>query len=800
MQEGYFRAPEPQGAAASGQVILRDGTTATLRPARPSDEALLQEFLTRIAPESYQRRFFGETPPKVAAARMLAPEPPQTKLVLFVLTGEPHQPRLIATGEYAREAPDSERAEVAFLVDDSVHGKGLGTLILERLALVAARHGITRFTALTMARNRAMISMFQSSGFQVNRRLEYGEVELDFSILPNEESVARMELRERAATVASLYPFFRPRRVAVFGLSTSPKSASRRALAYLHAGGFTGSAYLINPNLVNPNVEGAYPSLAALPEQVELALLALPQDAVLSAVDACGEAGVRALIILSAGFAESGTVGEALQGELARRVRGYGMRLVGPNSLGLLNAAEDVRLNASLAPELPPPGNVAVSSQSGALALAMLEHAEAAGLGLRSVVSLGNKADVSSNDLLQYWEDDPDTRLIVLYLASFGNPRRFARLARRVGRQKPILVVKAGEPDLSEAATEALFRQTGVIRAATFEELFDVANLLAHQPLPAGPRVGVLTNASGPAALAENALVAQGLETLPLTDLTAFADADAYRRALRRVLKNPEVETLLVIFSPVGLSRADEVGAVIGEAVTAARAGGVTKPVLCCFTGPHAPIFGGSERLPSYRFPESAARALARVYTYAAWRREPLGQLPVFEGLEPRRARARCREVADTGGGELARAQAAEVLGAFGISSEPSATTEGTDLSIVVEPHPSFGPVMSLGLGGPYGELLGDKTYRITPLTGRDAAEMVRSLRSYPLLTGYRGHPAADISALETLLLRVSRLVEEVPELGALTLGVRVLAPGAGAVVNELQMSVLPTDRGEQDV
>ena len=452
---------------------------------------------------------------------------------------------------------------------------------------------------------------------------------------------------------------------------------------------------------MNPNLEGAYPSLAALPKKPELAVLALPQDAVLAAVDECGKACVRALVVLSAGFAESGTVGEALQAELARRVRGYGMRLVGPNSLGLLNAAADVRLNASLAPELPQPGNVAVSSQSGALALAMLEHAEAAGLGLRSVVSLGNKADVSSNDLLQYWEDDPETQLIVLYLASFGNPRRFARLARRVGRQKPILVVKAGEPDLSEAATEALFRQTGVIRAATFEELFEVANLLAYQPLPAGPRVGILTNASGPAALAENALVAQGLEPLPLTDLTAFADAEAYREALRAALENPEVDTLLVIFSPVGLSRADVVGAVIGEAVAAARSNGVTKPVLCCFTGPHVPIFGGSERLPSYRFPESAARALARVYTYAAWRREPLGQLPVFEGLEPRRARSLCRGVAEAGGGEFAKAQAAEVLGAFGVSFQPNAAAEGTDLSVVVEPHPSFGPVMSLGWVAP---------------------------------------------------------------------------------------------------
>lgn len=788
MHEGYYRAPEPQGAAASGQVILRDGTTATLRPAHTTDHALLEAFLARTAPESYQRRFFGETPPHVAAARMLAPEPLETKLVLFVLTGEPGHPRLIATGEYAREAPDSERAEVAFLVDDSVHGKGLGTLILERLALVAARYGITRFTALTMARNRAMISMFQSSGFRVNRRLEVGEVELDFSILPSKESVTQMELRERAATVASLYPFFRPRSVAIFGLSTSPKSASRRALAYLQGGGFTGSSYLVNPNL-----DEAYPSLSALPEKAELALLALPQDAVLSAVDACGEAGVRALVVLSAGFAESGTVGEALQNELARRVRGYGMRLVGPNSLGLLNAENDVRLNASLAPELPQPGNVAVSSQSGALALALLEHAASAGLGLRSVVSLGNKADVSSNDLLQYWEDDPGTRLIVLYLASFGNPRRFARLARRVGRQKPILVVKAGEPDLTEAATDALFRQTGVVRAATFEELFDVANVLAHQPLPEGPRVGILTNASGPAALAENALTAQGLEPTPATDLTAFADAEAYRGALQTALENPAPDVLLVIFSPVGLSPADEVGVVVGEVVAAARATGITKPVLCCFTGVHAPLFAGPERLPSYRFPESAARALARVYTYAAWRREPLGQLPVFEGLEPRRARHLCQELG-AGGGELPQAQSTEVLRAFGVPLSADAAAEGIDLGLVVRPHPLFGPVMSLGLGGPYGELLGDKTYRITPLTGRDASEMVRSLRSYPLLTGYRGHPVGDVPALETLLLRVSRLVEEVPELGKLTLGVRVFSPGSGAAVTEVQLSILPEE------
>ena len=783
-----FRAPEPQGALSSGGVILRDGSTATLRPAAVDDHNLLQRFLARISPESYGRRFFGETPFEVAATRMLAPEPVDEKLVLFVLTGEPLESRIIATGEYVREGLDADTAEVAFLVDDAFHGKGLGTLILERLALVAARHGIVRFTAVTMARNRPMLNMFQSSGFEVNRHLEYGEVELEFSIVPSEASVARMEGRERAATVASLRPFFKPQSVAVFGLSERPESASRRLMQGLEAGGFAGRAYLVNPNL-----PGAYSSLAELPERPELALIALAQGAVLAAVDACGAAGVRAVAVISAGFAESGTIGEVLQEELVRRVRGYGMRLLGPNSLGLLNAAAGVRLNASLAPALPPPGNVAVSSQSGALALAMLEHAAADGLGLASLVSLGNKADVSSNDLLQYWEDDPEVRLIVLYLASFGNPRRFARLARRIGRQKPVLVVKAAEQGLAESATDALFRQTGVLRATTFEELFDVAGLLAYQPLPAGPRAAVVTNVSGPAALAVDALRAQGLSVLEPLDVSAFADAAAYRAALAPALRDPDTDTLLVIFSPVGLSRTAEVGAVVGEVVAAARAEGVTKPVLCCFTGAHEPLFAGGERLPSYRFPEAAARALAQATAYAAWRVRPLGQFPVFEGLEPHRARRVCRAAAQAGRGELTESERADVLRAFGVPLGSEETVPGADLEVAVTSHPLFGPVLALSLGGPYGEVLNDRSTRVTPLTDCDAAEMVRGLKSFPLLGGHKGHPKGDVAALEDLLLRVSRLVEEVLELATVFLNVRVFAPGEGLVVLDARIEVVAT-------
>ena len=872
--EGYFQAPEPQGNTVSGQVILRDGTTATLRPAGPSDKDLLTDFLGQIGRESYRLRFFADTPTAAAAARMLAPEPPESKLVLFVLTGDA-EPRLLATGEYARETPQSDAAEVAFLVADAAHGKGLGTLILERLALAAARYGITRFTALTLARNRAMLSMFAGSGFQVQRQLESGEVELAFSILPSRESVARMELRERAATVASLYPFFKPRTVAVLGRSTSPRSASQRVLTHLREGGFGGASYF-----VNPHVEGAYASPAALPEKAELAVIALPQHAVLAAVDACGEAGVRALIILSAGFAESGTVGEALQATVTQRVRGYGMRLIGPNSLGLLSVG--ARLNAGLAPELPQPGGVAVSSQSGALALAILEHARETGLGLGSVVSLGNKADVSSNDLLQYWEDDPEVRLIVLYLASFGNPRRFARLARRVGRQKPVLVVKAAESELSDVATDALFRQTGVVRAETFEELFEVAALLSQGPLPQGPRVGIVTNASGPAALAATTLASRGLEPQSVVDLSAFATAEDYRGALRKALEHAEYDALFVVFSPVGLSRADEVSAVLGEVVREARAGGDAKTVLCCFTGAHAPIFAGAERLPSYRFPESAARALSSAHAYASWQHEPLGQLPVFRGLNVRGARRTARAVRAAGGGPLSAEQVTEMLGAFGIGVAPGSAAgsaeaaaaaadtlgypvvlkasrivdanspsdsglgatsrlglenatavrrayrqlcgrgpaasagvwvqqmvpAGTHLTVGMQSDPVFGPVLSFGLGGLYSEVLRDRVYRVTPLTDRDAVEMVRSVRGFPLLTGYRGHLESDLAAVQDLLLRVSRLVEELPELVTVDLDpVRAFPPGErwagdgaqrGVVVLGARMTVAPEKTPDQ--
>ena len=531
----HYQHPLPQDSAEAGGVILRDGTTATLRPVEPADASLLRAFVENVSKEARLRRFFGDVPVEVASAHLLESHPPE-RLALLVLTGE--EPRVIAHGEYIRNAPDSDAAEVAFLVDDAYQGRGVGSLLLERLALVAARHGVRSFYAPTEAGNRAMRGLFRSSGFPVREERDGGTVEVSFSILPNRESVTRASARERVATVASLRPFFHPRGVAVVGASRDPESLGYRIFESLR--GSSVPVYPVNHHADTVGGTRAHSSVEAVPEPVDLAVIVTPRDAVLGVVDDCGRAGVRALLVVSAGFADAGEGGRALQETLQARVRGYGMRLIGPNCLGLFNTDPALRLNASPSLPLPPPGPVALSSQSGALGLAVLSLAQELELGLSQFVSLGNKADVSSNDLLQYWEDDPATQVILLYLESFGNPRRFARLARRVGRKKPVIAVKAGrgagdagrglgrggeggasedrvveDRVLEDRVVEALFRQTGVIRVGGLEEMFDAAALLSSQALPEGPRVGVVTNARGPAVLAVDALRAEGLELPP---------------------------------------------------------------------------------------------------------------------------------------------------------------------------------------------------------------------------------------------------------------------------------------------
>jgi acyl-CoA synthetase (NDP forming) len=709
-------------------------------------------------------------------------------------------------------------------------------------------------------------------------------------------------------TAASLRPFFAPRSVAVIGASRDPRSIGFRLLDALLAGGFQGPVFPVNPHAPAIHALRTYPSVADVPGPVDLAVIAVPPAAVLGVVDECAASGVPALLVITAGFAEVGPEGLALQNQLLDKVRAAGMRMIGPNCLGMINTDPDVRLNATFVPLTPPPGHIAVSSDSGALGLALLAAADRLGLGVSSCVSVGNRADVSSNDLLEYWENDPATRVVLLYLESFGNPRRFARIARRVGRSKPIVAVKSGRTGAGrraagshtaalaarELAVDALFHQTGVLRADTLEELFDLAAFLDAQPLPPGRRVGIITNAGGPAILCADACEAGGLSLpelsgptrsllaafLPTTastanhvDMIASAGPDEFRRATEILLTCGEVDALIVVFVPPGPTELTaEVSRAVAEGVTRARAAGaVDCPVLACILpdmGVHSLAGREGERIPCYPFPESAARALAKSNLHAEWRRTPHEYAPLTgPGIDAPRARAVCRKVLDERGeGWLSVRETREVLEAAGLPVAPGGVagsadeavalaralgfpvavklasreivhkTEiggvrlsladeaavreafagirdrlaregkadamegvliqpmipwGTEVMVGMTYDPLFGPLIAFGLGGIHVEVLGDVCFRVAPLTVQDAGEMVRSVRAHRLFEGYRGHPRADVPALERLLLRFSRLIEEVPELREVDLNpVFALAPGEGCLIADARVRV----------
>ena len=480
-------APLPATDDTAPRAVLRDGSVVQLRMAAPSDHQALTRFFHELSPESRRLRFFAFAEPSdELLTRFCDSSDLSRNATLLALRLDGGDLRPIAVGSYF--STGDATAEAAFAVDDRFHGKGLGTMLLERLAAIAGAHGFKRFEATTLAENAAMLEVFHESGFEIRSKSDHGCVNVQLSIDPSGASVNAAERRDALATAASLRPLFEPNAVAVVGASRTTGSIGRRILRALVAGGFTGPVYPINPHADELDGVRCYPSLSAAPRGIDLAVVAVPRPAVLGVVDECATAGVKSLAVITAGFAETGADGRALQQALLDNVRGHGLRMVGPNCMGLLNANPRVRLNASFSPIVPPSGGVALSSQSGALGLAILELASERGVGLSTFVSVGNKADVSGNDLLQYWEADPATNVILLYLESFGNTRRFARLARRISRKKPIVALKAGRTRAgsraagshtaalaaSDTAVDALFRQSGVIRADTIDEMFDV--------------------------------------------------------------------------------------------------------------------------------------------------------------------------------------------------------------------------------------------------------------------------------------------------------------------------------------
>ena len=652
-------------APQSVDVILRDGGTLRLRPPLRGDAEALLDFHRGLSTESLRSRFHGlpNVRPQLVEA-LLEPDWDSRGALIGTLADGDGE-RVVAVGNYVR-LRDPALAESAFTVADTEQGRGIGTRLLERLAERAAAVGVERFVAEVLPGNRQMLGVFERAGFELKRHLEGGVVEVEFPIAATAQFEHSVEERDHVAVVASLRPFFEPASVAVMGASPRRGTIGGELFRNVLAGDFAGAAYPVNPKGSAVAGVRGYRSVAEIPDPVDLAVIAVPGAHVLDAAEDALRSGVRALVVISAGFAEVGSEGAERQERLVALVRAHGARLIGPNCLGIAVAGPS--LNATFAARSAPSGNIGFSSQSGALGLALLEAADSRGLGLSAFVSIGNKADVSSNDLLEWWEDDPATDVVLLYVESFGNPRRFGRIARRVARRKPILALKSGTSATgqraasshtaalagSEAGVDALFRQAGVIRAATLEELIDVSTLLSSQPEVQGRRVAVLTNAGGLGILAADALDAAGLqlpalgeatverlrELLPSeasvanpVDMLGSATAASYAAAVPAVLADPGVDAVLALFVPAVSATAAEVAAAVDAAAREAASGKPVLAVVMSADGVPQALRAGSA-VAAFAYPESAARALGRVADRAEWLRRPLGSIPDLDGID----------------------------------------------------------------------------------------------------------------------------------------------------------------------
>lgn len=700
--------PDPARVSVAGldrDVVLRDGSTLRLRRVQAEDRVALTRFFAGLSPDSVHFRFFGRGPAPAFIERMICAGDAGDCAVVAVCGSD-----VVALAEYVASAANPAMAEAAFLVADEMQGRGVGTRLLELLAEQARMRGIRSFHAWVMETNHRMLQVFVDSGFAVQSSSDQGVIEVVLSLDPTPSYQLRSAERASIAAHASLSPFFAPRSVAVVGAGRERGGVGAEVLNNLRTTGYRGAIVPIHPTAAEVQGLPAYPRLTDVPDEIDLAVIVVPAAHVATVVQDAARKHVKALVVITAGFAETGAEGRAREAALLAAVRDAGMRMIGPNCMGLLNADPGVLLNATFSPVFPPPGRVAFSTQSGALGLAILEYARRVNLGISTFASIGNKADVSSNDLIQYWADDGATRVILLYLESFGNPRKFASLARAVGRQKPIVAVKAGRSDAgaraasshtgalaaSDTIVEALFRHAGVVRTTTLEEMFDVAMLLDRQALPEGRRVAILTNAGGPGILAADACEGRGLQVTPLgeatlaglreflpaaagfnnpVDMLATAPAAHYARAMTLLLDDPHVDSLITIFIPPLVTAAADVARAMTEVARTAA-----KPVLATFMGVEGAI-PMLAPIPAYRFPEAAVAALARATDYAMWRQRPVGIAPDF-GAAVSRARAVIVAALARGPGWLLPAEGAQLLEALGVPAVPQRVVGDADEAV----------------------------------------------------------------------------------------------------------------------
>ena len=867
--------PTAYPAHWEADVVASDGGVVHLRPILPTDADALVAFHDQLSVRTRYLRYFGPHPylsPREVERFTVVDH--AARVAFVAVLGD----EIVAVGRYEGTLDPDGRitgpAEIAFVVRDDHQGRGLGSILLEHLAAAARERGVARFEAEVLAENNQMVRVFRDAGYQVSRAFEDGVVHLEFDVDPTERSVEVRDAREQRSEARSVHNVLHPRSVAVIGASTDPAKIGHAVLLHLLRGDFAGPVYPVHPEARAVGGVRAYRSVTDIPDDVDLAVVAVPAAGTPEVLDSCLAKGVKALVVLSAGFADAGedprlseeptppgggssvTNTAPAQRRLAADARAHGMRLVGPNALGVANTDPAVRLNATLAPDLPCPGRVGFFSQSGALGVALLATAAEARLGLSTFVSAGNRADLSGNDLLQYWQTDPATDVVLLYLESVGNPRKFARLARRLARTKPIVAVRssgaAGAGPVGEAGVQSLFEQSGVIRVQNVTQMFDVAQLLAHQPLPAGGRVAVVGNSTALNRLVVEALAAEGLTVAgePVDAGTTVAPADL--AAAATAAAGEDADALVVVFvPPVALS-----GDAHAHALRAAVAD-LDKPVVTTFLAAQGMLAGltvegpggcpGRGSVPSYPSPERAVAALGRVTRYARWRTAPVGEYVRQAGIDPQGGR---ELVERHGPGPLPDADQVALLACYGIDVLPfrkarsaadavgaarelgfpvavkavderwrhradgagvrlnvvthqgarQAFTDiarladaeevyvqrmgppGTSCVLALLDDPSFGSLLSFGISGMASELLGDRAYRVLPLSTVDAAELVRAPRGAPLLAGYRGAPPAHLPALEDLALRLSRLAADLPEVRALTLDPVIAGPDGVAV------------------
>ncbi|WP_405922729.1 GNAT family N-acetyltransferase [Streptomyces sp. NBC_00035] len=872
--------------------LLSDGTTVCIRPTTPGDHEQLRGFYEEMSPENLRLRFFAASRRSAAMAADRACAPPRPGYRALLAETKDH---VIGLAEY-ETGEDTKSAEISIAVADGLHHRGVGTLLLEHLVSAARAAGITTFSADALSENHEILRLFADLGLRTARRFEGPEVRCTVELGEDDTYLTAVEARGRAAGVASLEPLLRPDAIAVIGAGRRPGSVGRAILHHLHTGGFTRRLFAVNPSVTSILGVPSHPSVGALPKIPDLAVVAVPAAAVPAIAEECGKAGVRALLVVSAGL-------DSPQAEsLMAACRTYGMRLVGPNCLGISNTDPDLSLDATFAADHPRPGTAGVAVQSGGVGIALLDGLSRLGIGVSSFASLGDKYDVSGNDMLQWWESDGRTELALLHLESFGNPRAFSRTARRVTRRMPVLTVDAGRTDAGRRAAashtaaaatrtmtrQALFTQAGITATRSVGELLETAALLHSQPLPTGTRVAIVTNAGGAGVLTADACAEAGLSLPPLSpemvddllavlpdgaavgnpvDATAAVTEEQLRDCVDRIMRYQGIDAVLLALVPTAVAAAT--GDDLIRSLTRAP-GRRERPVVAVRLEQDLPVrllpATDGSTVPSYAEPQAAARALAHAARRAAWLSRPDGTIPELAGVDAPRAHAVAETylAANPNGGWLDPRTCAELLACYGIPQLPWAWAEtedeaviaaerlrGADGRVVMKAHwpgllhksqqhavhldlqgdsqvraafrdfetrfaglltgvvvqplaargtelfagvvqdEVFGPLVLFGLGGTATEVLADHAARLAPLTDHDVHDLITAPRCAPLLFGSEGGGPVDLPGLEHLLLRLSRMAGDLPQLAEADFNPVLATPG-GVSVLDARVRLLP--------